>query len=101
MGISAEVLDLRALRPIDRDTIRRSVEKTHKAVIAEEDEATVGVGSEIISVIMEECFFALDAQPVRVHAADVPVPYNHELEKAAIPNADDVLAAALKVLGRV
>ena len=101
MGISAEVLDLRALRPIDRDTIRRSVEKTHKAVIAEEDEATVGVGSEIISVIMEECFFALDAQRVRVHAADVPVPYNHELEKAAIPNADDVLAAALKVLGRV
>ncbi len=50
---------------------------------------------------MEECFFALDAQPVRVHAADVPVPYNRQLEKAAIPNADDVLAAALKVLGRV
>ncbi|HUW99043.1 MAG TPA: alpha-ketoacid dehydrogenase subunit beta [Acidiferrobacter sp.] len=101
MGISAEVLDLRALRPIDRDTIRRSVEKTHKVVIAEEDEATVGVGAEIISVIIEECFFALDAQPVRVHAADVPVPYNRHLEKAAIPNADDVLAAALKVLGRV
>ncbi|MDA8361577.1 MAG: alpha-ketoacid dehydrogenase subunit beta [Gammaproteobacteria bacterium] len=100
MGISAEVIDLRALKPIDRDTIRRSVEKTHKVVIAEEDEAAVGVGAEIISVITEECFFALDAQPVRVHAADVPVPYNRQLEKAAIPNADDVLAAALKVLGR-
>ncbi len=100
MGVSAEVIDLRALKPIDRDTIRRSVEKTHKVVIAEEDEAAVGVGAEIISVITEECFFALDAQPVRVHAADVPVPYNRQLEKAAIPNADDVLAAALKVLGR-
>lgn len=101
MGLSAEVVDLRALKPIDRDTIRRSVEKTHKVVIAEEDEAAVGVGAEIIAVITEECFFALDAQPVRVHAADVPVPYNRHLEKAAIPNADDVLAAALKVLGRV
>ncbi|MHB1565516.1 MAG: alpha-ketoacid dehydrogenase subunit beta [Acidiferrobacter sp.] len=101
MGLSAEVVDLRALKPIDRDTIRRSVEKTHKVVIAEEDEAAVGVGAEIVAVITEECFFALDAQPVRVHAADVPVPYNRHLEKAAIPNADDVLAAALKVLGRV
>ena len=66
-GISAEVVDLRSLKPIDRETIRKSVEKTHKVLVAEEDEAPVGVGSEIITGIMEDCFFALDSQPVRIH----------------------------------
>ena len=100
-GISAEVIDLRALKPIDRETIRRSVEKTHRVLVAEEDEAAVGVGSEIISTVIEDCFFALDAQPVRIHAADVPVPYAENLEKAAIPNAEDVYKGALKVMGRI
>ncbi|MBI3569897.1 MAG: alpha-ketoacid dehydrogenase subunit beta [Gammaproteobacteria bacterium] len=100
-GISAEVIDLRALKPIDRETIRRSVEKTHRVLVAEEDEAAVGTGSEIISTVIEECFFALDAQPVRIHAADVPVPYAENLEKAAIPNAEDVYKGALKVMGRI
>ncbi len=100
-GVSAEVLDLRALKPIDRETIRNSVEKTHRVVVAEEDEAPVGVGSEIITGIMEDCFFALDSQPVRIHAADVPVPYNHKLEKAAIPDVDDVYQGALKALGKI
>ncbi len=59
-GVSAEVVDLRSLKPIDRETIRRSVEKTHRVLVAEEDEAPVGVGSEIITGIMEDCFFALD-----------------------------------------
>ncbi|HLQ27271.1 MAG TPA: alpha-ketoacid dehydrogenase subunit beta [Acidiferrobacterales bacterium] len=99
-GISAEVIDLRALKPIDRETIRRSVEKTHKVLVAEEDEAAVGVGSEIISTVIEDCFFALDAQPMRVHAADVPVPYNYTLEKAAIPDVEDVYQGALQVLGK-
>ncbi|MBI3562607.1 MAG: alpha-ketoacid dehydrogenase subunit beta [Gammaproteobacteria bacterium] len=100
-GVSAEVLDLRALKPIDRETIRRSIEKTHRVVVAEEDEAPVGVGAEIITGIIEDCFFALDSQPVRIHAADVPVPYNAHLEKAAIPSADDVYQGALKVLGKI
>jgi pyruvate dehydrogenase E1 component beta subunit len=100
-GVSAEVLDLRSLKPLDRETIRRSVEKTHRFLIAEEDEAAVGVGSEIISVISEDCFYALDAQPVRIHAADVPVPYNYTLEKAAIPSVDDVYEGALKVMGKI
>ena len=100
-GVSAEVIDLRALKPLDRETIRRSVEKTHRVVIAEEDEAAVGVGAEIMATVIEECFFALDAQPVRIHAADVPVPYAENLEKVAIPNADDVYKAALKVMGRI
>ena len=100
-GISAEVIDLRSLKPLDRETIRRSVEKTHRVLVAEEDEAANGVGSEIISIVIEECFFALDAQPVRIHAADVPVPYAENLEKAAIPNVEDVYKGALKVMGRI
>jgi pyruvate dehydrogenase E1 component beta subunit len=100
-GISAEVIDLRSLKPLDRETIRRSVEKTHRMLVAEEDEAANGVGSEIISIVIEECFFALDAQPVRIHAADVPVPYAENLEKAAIPNVEDVYKGALKVMGRI
>jgi pyruvate dehydrogenase E1 component beta subunit len=100
-GISAEVIDLRSLKPLDRETIRRSVEKTHRVLVAEEDEAAVGVGSEIISIVIEDCFFALDAQPVRIHAADVPVPYAENLEKAAIPNVEDVYKGALKVMGRI
>ncbi len=100
-GISAEVIDLRALKPIDRETIRRSVEKTHRVLVAEEDEAPVGTGSEIMAIVIEECFFALDAQPVRIHAADVPVPYAENLEKAAIPDVDDVYRGALKVMGRI
>jgi len=100
-GVSAEVLDLRALKPLDREAIRRSVEKTHRFLVAEEDEAPVGVGAEIMAIVTEDCFFALDAQPVRVHAADVPVPYNARLEQAAIPTADDVYEGALKVLGRI
>ncbi len=100
-GIHAEVLDLRVLKPLDRETIRKSVEKTHRVLVAEEDEAPVGVGAEIITLINEECFFALDAQPVRIHAADVPVPYNARMEKAAIPSADDVYQGALKVMGKI
>ncbi len=100
-GINAEVLDLRSLKPLDRETIRKSVEKTHRVLIAEEDEAPVGVGAEIMALINEDCFFALDAQPVRIHAADVPVPYNARLEKAAIPSAEDVYQGALKVMGKI
>jgi len=100
-GISAEVLDLRSLKPLDRETIRRSVEKTHRVLVAEEDEAAVGVGSEIITAVIEDCFFALDAQPVRIHAADVPVPYAAALEHAAIPDVEDVYRGALKVMGRI
>ena len=99
-GIEAEVVDLYALNPLDREGIKRSVAKTHKAVIAEEDEAPVGVGAEVMAIINEECFFDLDAPPVRVAAKMVPIPYNRALEKAAIPNAQDVVQAVLKLFGR-
>ena len=99
-GIEAEVIDLYSLAPLDRDGIRKSVSKTHRAVIVEEAEAPVGVGSEVMAIINEECFFELDAAPVRVSALNLPIPYNHTLEKRVIPNAGDVVAAVRKMLGK-
>lgn len=99
-GINAEIVDLYSLSPLDRAGIKKSVSKTHRAVIVEEDEAPVGVGSEVIAIINEECFFELDAAPVRVHAVNVPIPYNHKLEKAAIPDHEDVVKAVLKMFGK-
>ncbi|MDT8386370.1 MAG: alpha-ketoacid dehydrogenase subunit beta [Thiogranum sp.] len=99
-GIEAEIIDLYALSPLDRAGIVASVRKTHRAVIVEEAEAAVGVGAEVMAIINEECFFELDAAPVRVSAVDVPIPYNHKLEKAAIPNAGDIVAAVRKMVGK-
>lgn len=99
-GIEAEVVDLFSLSPLDRKGIAESVAKTHRAVIVEEAEPMVGVGSEVMAVINEECFYELDAPPVRVSAVNVPIPYNHTLEKAAIPNANDVVNAVLKMFGK-
>jgi pyruvate dehydrogenase E1 component beta subunit len=99
-GIEAEVVDLYALSPLDRAGIARSVRNTHRAVIVEEAEAPVGVGAEVMAIINEECFFELDAAPLRVSALNIPIPYNHGLEKAAIPNANDVVAAVRKMFGK-
>jgi len=98
-GINAEVIDLFSLSPLDRDGIKASVSKTHRAVIVEEAEPAVGVGSEVMAIINEECFFELDAPPVRVSAENVPIPYNHKLEKMAIPTAQDAVDAVLKQFG--
>ncbi|VAW71954.1 Acetoin dehydrogenase E1 component beta-subunit [hydrothermal vent metagenome] len=98
--IDAEVIDLYTLSPLDRQGIVASVSKTHKAVIVEEAEPMVGVGSEVMAIINEECFFELDAPPARVSAVNTPIPYNHTLELAAIPNAQDVVKRVLKVFGR-
>jgi len=100
-NIEAEVIDLFALSPLDRDGIKASVTKTHRAVIAEEAEASVGVGAEVMAIINDTCFYELDAAPMRVSAKNTPIPYNHTLEKAVIPNAQDVVNAVLKMFGRV
>jgi pyruvate dehydrogenase E1 component beta subunit len=99
-GIDAEVVDLYSLAPLDREGIANSVRKTHRALIAEEAEAPVGVGSEVMAIINEECWWDLDGPPVRVSALNVPVPYNAGMEAAAIPDEKDVIAAALKMMGR-
>ena len=99
-GVEAEVIDLYTLSPLDRAGIAASVRKTHRAIVVEEAEAPVGVGAEVMAIINEECFFELDAAPQRVSAVNIPIPYNHTLEKAAIPNANDVVAAARKMVGK-
>ena len=98
-GIEAEVVDLFALSPLDREGIRNSVTKTHRAVVVEEAEPAVGVGAEVMAIINEACFFELDAAPVRVSALNIPIPYNHSLEKTALPDANDVVEAVRKMFG--
>lgn len=86
-GISAEVVDLRSLRPLDRDTVCASVRKTSRAVIVEDDWLSYGVGAELAATIQEGAFDYLDAPVRRVAAAEVPLPYAKPLELAALPDA--------------
>ncbi|NDF12536.1 MAG: pyruvate dehydrogenase complex E1 component subunit beta [Proteobacteria bacterium] len=99
-GISAEVIDLRTLRPLDKDTILNSVKKTHRLVTVEEGWPYAGIGSEIAAVIMEEAFDELDAPVIRVAGKDVPLPYAANLEKLALPHAQDIIDAAKKLCAR-
>lgn len=97
-GISAEVIDLRSLRPIDWKTCADSVEKTHHLLIVEEDCGFAGAGAEIASALGERCFYSLDA-PVKRHAGlDIPTPYNATLESATIPTPSSIVAAAHDLL---
>ena len=99
-GIEAEVLDLRSLRPLDREAIVASVRKTNHAVVVEEGWPTYGVSAEVLASIMEGAFDYLDAPVARIGGKEVPMPYSKPLENAVIPTADGVVAAARSVLGR-
>ncbi len=99
-GISAEVIDLRTLRPLDIETVVASVRKTNRIVNVEEGWAYAGIGSEIAAQMMEQAFDWLDAPVKRVTAKDVPLPYAANLEHMALPQAADVIAAAKAVLYR-
>jgi 2-oxoisovalerate dehydrogenase E1 component beta subunit len=92
-GVSVEVLDLRTLAPLDRESIARSITKTNKALVVHEDNKTGGIGAEIAALLAEEHFEQLDGPILRVAAADTHIPYAPTLEEAVIPNVDDVLAA--------
>jgi pyruvate dehydrogenase E1 component beta subunit len=96
-GIEAEVIDLRTLRPLDTETIVNSVKKTNRIVTVEEGWPVAGMGSEIAAIMMEEAFDWLDAPLKRVCAVDVPLPYAANLEKLALPQSADVVAAAKAV----
>ena len=96
-GISAEVIDLRSIRPLDMETIIESVKKTNRVVTAEEGWKHMGVGGEIAAGVTEHAFDYLDAPPLRVTQKDVPLPYAGNLEALSLPNADDVVAAAKAV----
>jgi len=96
-GLAAEVLDLRSLRPLDVDAILESVAKTNRAVYLEEGWSYGGVGSQVVSILMEEAFDDLDAPVLRVTQADVPMPYNKKLEAWAKPNVRHLVEACKKV----
>ena len=97
LGISAEVINLRTLRPLDTETIAASVRKTNRLVTLEEGWPYAGIGAEVAMQIMETCFDHLDAPPVRVHGLDIPMPYAANLEKLALPRLDQVVEAAKRV----
>jgi pyruvate dehydrogenase E1 component beta subunit len=96
-GIEAEVIDPRTLDPFDWDAVTTSVARTHRCVVAEEGWRTVGVGAEIAARLQEHLFYELHAPVQRVAAADVPLPYAKNLEGAALPDADDIVRAVLKI----
>lgn len=93
LGIDAEVIDLRCLRPLDTDTILESVAHTHRAVIIEEAWKTCGFAAEVCARIMEGAFDALDAPVARVCGAEVPMPYAQALEQAALPQPEIIVKA--------
>ncbi len=93
-GIGSEVIDLRTIRPLDVTTIVESVKKTNRLVSVEEGWPFAGIGSELAALMMEHAFDWLDAPVMRVHGADVPMPYAANLEKLALPQVDQIVAAA-------
>jgi pyruvate/2-oxoglutarate/acetoin dehydrogenase E1 component len=97
-GVSAEVVDLRTLAPLDRDTILSSVAKTSKAIVLHEASRTGGIGGEIAAIIGEEAFEYLDGPVTRVASLDVPVPFSPPLEKACLPNVEKLVAAAKRLV---
>jgi pyruvate dehydrogenase E1 component beta subunit/2-oxoisovalerate dehydrogenase E1 component len=99
VGIEAEVIDLRTLRPLDEDTIVDSVRRTRRAVVVDEGWRTGSLSAEIAARIQEACFWSLDAPVARVCSAEVPVPYPKHLEQAALPQVADIVAA-VKALPR-
>ncbi|SCL25384.1 alpha-ketoacid dehydrogenase subunit beta [Micromonospora inyonensis] len=100
-GIDVEVVDLRSLRPLDRETIIASVQKTNCAVVLEDDWLTYGIGAEIAATISDGAFDWLDAPVRRVAMAEIPLPYSKPLETAALPSADDAITAIRQTLDAV
>jgi pyruvate/2-oxoglutarate/acetoin dehydrogenase E1 component len=99
-GVSAEVIDLRTLRPLDMPTVLGSLARTHRMVIVDEGWKTGSLAAEIMARVMEEAFYDLDAPVERVCSAEVPIPYPKHLEEAAIPQVGTIVAAARRVVSR-
>lgn len=98
IGIEAEVVDLRVLRPLDERTLIASVVKTHRAIIVEDAWRSVSISSEISALIMENCFYELDAPVHRLCGVEVPIPYPKHLEDAAIPQKEQIVSAIKKIV---
>jgi pyruvate dehydrogenase E1 component beta subunit len=99
-GVNAEVLDLRTIRPLDTEAVLNSVAKTHRCVVVEEGWPFAGVGAQVVDTVQREVFDELDAPVLRVTGADVPMPYNKQLEKAAKADPAKVVSAVNQVLYR-
>ncbi|MBV9121686.1 MAG: alpha-ketoacid dehydrogenase subunit beta [Chloroflexi bacterium] len=99
-GISAEVVDLRSLRPLDAETLRQSVEKTNHAVLIEEGWGSYGITAETAATIYEAAFDYLEAPRVRISGVEVPMPYAKRMEAACIPTVEQIVAGAKRALGR-
>ena len=97
-GISAEVLDLRSLVPLDREGIVASVEKTHRLMVVDEDYHSFGMSGEVITTAIEGAFDYLDAPPVRVTTPDIPIPYSRPLEEWALPSIERIVKASSNLL---
>ncbi|MGH9668542.1 MAG: alpha-ketoacid dehydrogenase subunit beta [Terriglobales bacterium] len=98
-NVEVEVIDLRTLNPLDKDTFLESVAKTNRAVIVHEDHRTLGIGAEVSAILAEEAFDCLDAPIARVTAPDVPaIPFSHPLEKFYLPNVEKIVTALEKTL---
>ncbi|RJX31797.1 MAG: alpha-ketoacid dehydrogenase subunit beta [Oxalobacter sp.] len=97
-GIQAEVIDLRVLRPLDKNTLIASVQKTHRAIIVDEGWKTCSLSAELMAIIMENAFYELDAPIVRVCTKEVPIPYAKHLEDAALPQIEDIVQAAKQMM---
>ncbi|MGZ3655726.1 MAG: alpha-ketoacid dehydrogenase subunit beta [Bdellovibrionota bacterium] len=99
-GISAEVVDLRSLRPLDTETILRSVQKTHRAVLIDESWKTGSLAGEIVALIAEKALYDLDSPPIRVCSREVPIPYSKHLQEATLPQVSAIVEAAKKAVNR-
>jgi pyruvate dehydrogenase E1 component beta subunit len=99
-GISAEVLDLRVLRPLDDEAIRATVARTHRVLVVEEAWRSVSMASEVSARIMEQCFYDLDAPVRRLCGVEVHIPYPKHLEDASIPQVADIVREAKALLGK-
>jgi pyruvate dehydrogenase E1 component beta subunit len=91
--VDVEIIDLRSLNPLDIDTVIESVQKTHRIVIAHEATTTAGFGAEIAAQVVEHALPFLDHAPVRVGAAFSPIPFSPKLERAFLPDVDDIVNA--------
>ncbi|MEX1124889.1 MAG: transketolase C-terminal domain-containing protein, partial [Acidimicrobiia bacterium] len=98
-GVSAEVLDLRVLRPLDTEAILASVGATHRVVVIDEGWKTAGISAEISALIAEQAVWELDAPIRRVCSAEVPIPYSRHMEEAALPQVAGIVAAAREIVG--
>jgi pyruvate dehydrogenase E1 component beta subunit len=96
-NIHAEVVDLRSIRPLDEETFLRSVRKTHRCVVVEENKPFCGVGAQIASTIQEKAFDDLDAPVLRVSALDAPAIYSMPIEKIQLPTPERVLKKTLEI----